>query len=187
MVDDPILELAQLAELAGVSPRTIRYYVSQGLLPAPASRGPGPNYTREHLVRLRAVKALQREHLPLAEIRRRLEGLSEEEVLGLANQSEAHRSSALDYVRSALARLSEEPASIPVTMQAFHAIAPQHARLSAPDTLTTRSSHAATRSQWDRIELAQDIELHIRRPLTREQNKRVDALLEAAGKIFRED
>jgi hypothetical protein len=35
--------------------------------------------------------------------------------------------------------------------------------------------------------LAPDIELHIRRPLTREQNKRVERLLAAAREILQED
>ena len=32
--------IGELADLAGVTPRTIRYYVSIGLLPAPEQAGP---------------------------------------------------------------------------------------------------------------------------------------------------
>jgi hypothetical protein len=46
---------------------------------------------------------------------------------------------------------------------------------------------APSRSQWDRIELADDVELHVRRPLSREQNRLVERLLEAARRIFQED
>ena len=64
-------DLNELADAAGVTPRTVRYYVQQGLLPAPAARGPGAHYERDHLDRLRLIKRLQRQHYPLAEIRRR--------------------------------------------------------------------------------------------------------------------
>ena len=46
---------------------------------------------------------------------------------------------------------------------------------------------AAERSQWERITLAPDVELHVRRPLTREQNRLVEQLLEAARKLFWEE
>ena len=45
---------------------------------------------------------------------------------------------------------------------------------------------STTRSQWDRIVLAPDVELHVRRPLSREQNRSVDRLLEAARAIYKE-
>ena len=43
------------------------------------------------------------------------------------------------------------------------------------------------RSQWERIVLAPDIELHVRRPLSRIQNKRVDRLLTIAREILEEE
>jgi hypothetical protein len=43
------------------------------------------------------------------------------------------------------------------------------------------------RSQWDRIQLDPDVELHVRRPLSRIQNKRVERLVELARQILQED
>jgi len=43
------------------------------------------------------------------------------------------------------------------------------------------------RSQWDRIGLAPDIELHVRRPLSRVQNKQVERLIALARQILEED
>ena len=54
---DDQLELAELADQAGVSIRTVRYYIQAGLLPRPEARGPGAHYTDEHLERLRLIKA----------------------------------------------------------------------------------------------------------------------------------
>jgi hypothetical protein len=44
-----------------------------------------------------------------------------------------------------------------------------------------------TRSTWDRIPLAPDVELHIRRPLSREQNRQVERLIETARDLFAEE
>ncbi len=43
------------------------------------------------------------------------------------------------------------------------------------------------RSQWERIVLAPEIELHVRRPLSRTQNKQVDRLLAIARELLEED
>jgi DNA-binding transcriptional MerR regulator len=66
-------KLSELAERAGVSPRTVRYYVQRGLLPPPVFKGRDTAYGEEHLARLRAIRALQDEHLPLDSIQAELE------------------------------------------------------------------------------------------------------------------
>ncbi len=60
-------------------------------------------------------------------------------------------------------------------------------RRGAPPSRVAGQPPAGTRSQWDRIVLAPDVELHIRRPLTREQNKRVERLLVVAREILQEE
>lgn len=77
-------KLDELAAAAGVSPRTVRYYVQRGLLPAPAFRGRDTAYSGEHLLRLRAIKRLQERFLPLDAIQAELEKSSREELEGLA-------------------------------------------------------------------------------------------------------
>ena len=72
--------IAELATLAGTTPRTVRYYVSVGLLPSPGQVGPGARYSDAHLRRLRLIRRLQAEHQPLAEIRSRLDGLDDDQV-----------------------------------------------------------------------------------------------------------
>ena len=46
---------------------------------------------------------------------------------------------------------------------------------------------AEERSHWERIPLTGDIELHVRRPLSRVDNRRVDRLLEQARQILIEE
>ena len=95
--------LGELSDLADVTPRTIRYYVQQGLLRSPEGAGPLTRYEEGHLWRLRLTRQLQREHLPLADIRKRLAALSDEEVRGLvAGAPVAVRESAAEYIDGVL-------------------------------------------------------------------------------------
>jgi DNA-binding transcriptional MerR regulator len=68
----PPLGIAELATLGGVTRRTVRYYVQEGLLPAPRGVGRGDHYGPEHLDRLLRVKGLQERGRTLEEIRREL-------------------------------------------------------------------------------------------------------------------
>jgi hypothetical protein len=49
------------------------------------------------------------------------------------------------------------------------------------------SPSPSVKSQWERISLAPDVELHVRRPLTREANRRVEKLLDLARHILQEE
>ena len=176
------LDLAQLSEQAGVSQRTVRYYIQQGLLPSPDARGPGAHYGIEHLERLTLIRKLQREHLPLGEIRRRLEALGPDEIRELlAREPERPKGDAAEYIRGVLSEGSAMLFSDPSTgkSKAKPTVAPREANEAGRWT-------GPIRAQWDRIAVSPDIEVHVRRPLTREQNRQVERLLEAARDIFEE-
>jgi DNA-binding transcriptional MerR regulator len=66
--------VGELAELGGVSRRTVRYYVQEGLIPTPYGVGRGSHYGPEHLEELLKVKAMQEQGMSLEAIRRRLSG-----------------------------------------------------------------------------------------------------------------
>jgi DNA-binding transcriptional MerR regulator len=59
------LTVDELAERSGASVRTIRYYQSEGLLPAPARRGREARYGPEHVARMDAIADLQARGLRL--------------------------------------------------------------------------------------------------------------------------
>ncbi len=101
MPNESEYSIGELAAMAGVTPRTIRYYVSIGLLASPGQAGPQTRYGDSHLARLRLIRKLQREHLPLGEIAQRLDGLDEEAVEQALEAGEADDApgSALDYIR----------------------------------------------------------------------------------------
>ena len=69
MPDGPRYAIGDLAELGGVSRRTVRYYVQEQLLPPPFGVGRGDHYGQSHLDRLLQVKALQEAGRSLDEIR----------------------------------------------------------------------------------------------------------------------
>ncbi len=206
MPDDPRYSLTELADLGGVTPRTVRYYITSGLLPGSGRSGPGAKYSDEDLARLRLIRRLQREHLPLAEIRQRLAGLDDADVRSLAVEADpGPPDSALDYLRRVLEppppipRLQQDRAATPVLARRMAEIpadgwrpAPMPAMASTgppptPTEVVRPPTTAGDRSQWERIVLAPDIELHVRRPLSRIQNKRVDRLLTIARELLEED
>lgn len=73
MTDDTRYAIGELAELGGVSRRTVRFYVQEGLIPAPFGVGRGNHYGPEHLGRLLEVKSLQEAGQTLDEIRARVQ------------------------------------------------------------------------------------------------------------------
>lgn len=73
MPDEPRYAVGDLADLGGVSRRTVRYYVQEGLLPTPLGVGRGNHYGPEHLDQLLKVKSLQESGRTLDEIRQVLQ------------------------------------------------------------------------------------------------------------------
>jgi DNA-binding transcriptional MerR regulator len=108
MNDERSIGLTDLARETAVTVRTIRYYIAQGLLPSPVGQGPSAHYTERHADRIRLIKRLQREHLPLAEIRTRLAELDDDQVRRALDDADSDATtppaanSALDYVRRVL-------------------------------------------------------------------------------------
>ncbi|WP_437954061.1 helix-turn-helix domain-containing protein [Sorangium sp. So ce296] len=125
-------KLDELAGEAGVAPRTVRYYVQRGLLPAPEFRGKDTSYGREHLVRLRAIKVLQQAHLPLEEIQARLAGAGLDEIERIA-------------------------AGAPPPAQAGACAGPAEAAAAS-----TPAAGAPRGARWERVEIADGVELHVR-------------------------
>ena len=182
--------LAELAKLAGVTPRTIRYYIAQGLLPAPGLAGPGARYSEDHLERLRAIKKLQAAHMPLSEIRSLLKRGDYFVLHPVADAlgSEPSTNSAADYISEVLGRTAfARP--IPVSASAAPQMAlssPAPAAAPAPAASAPAASEPE-RGTWERIVLHPDIEIHVRRPSSRIQNKRVERLVSIARQLLEEE
>jgi DNA-binding transcriptional MerR regulator len=113
--ESPSYSLDELSREADVTPRTIRYYIAEGLLPPPESIGRNARYGQEHLDRLRFIGQLKAQFLPLKEIRTRIRSMSPEAISraatvqerrALASRRPPRASSAEDYVASVLREAS---------------------------------------------------------------------------------
>ena len=62
-------KISELADRAGVTKRTIHYYISKGLLFPPEGTGVNSLYNDDHLERILLIKKLQAEYMPLNKIR----------------------------------------------------------------------------------------------------------------------
>jgi DNA-binding transcriptional MerR regulator len=96
------MKLEELAQRAGISARTVRYYVQRGLLPPPAFRGKDSSYGASHLLRLNVIRALQAAFYPLETIK----GL-------LASKDDAALTELLTSPRAAPPQLGEPVVSQP--------------------------------------------------------------------------
>jgi len=80
------MKLSELAEESGLPARTIRLYITRGIVPRPLRRGKQAAYGPAHLEALRQVQKLQQEGLTLAEIAVQLArdpGADDREFIGL--------------------------------------------------------------------------------------------------------
>ena len=62
-------KVSELAQKAGVTKRTIHYYISKGLLMPPDGNGVNSSYDDSHLERILLIKKLQADYMPLNKIR----------------------------------------------------------------------------------------------------------------------
>ena len=179
--------LTELSTLVGVTPRTVRYYLTQGLLPSVGVSGPGAKYDDNHLARLRVIRRLQADHQPLAEIRHRLESLDDAAIAAIAAEltPDPPPDSALDYIRRVIA--PARPSRAHYLREASPLFAATEAQPASFPPKPSGSQPRLERSQWERVDLAPDIELHVRRPLPRSTAKRVDRLIEIARDLLEED
>ena len=213
MSTEAAYSIADLARLTGVSVRTIRYYLAQGLLPTSGESGPGAHYGDGHLHRLQLTRRLQEQHLPLAEIRRRLAELTDVEIANLiqapSEPTRASTSSALDYVRTVLGTDAADRAMPPslamatspvpagagtrsaaLMRRALHgpmSVVSEPAQASSPAPPTATEPAAPERSQWERLSLGPNVEIHVRRPLSRLEQRRVERLITIARQVLKEE
>ncbi|MHB9137792.1 MAG: MerR family transcriptional regulator [Victivallaceae bacterium] len=68
-----MFNIEYLAQKAGVSRRTVRYYIQRGLLPPPLGQKRGSYYTEAHLERLLLILKLSAKGVPLIRIKTVLE------------------------------------------------------------------------------------------------------------------
>jgi DNA-binding transcriptional MerR regulator len=166
-------QIAELAAQAGVTVRTVRFYIDQGLLPPPQTKGRYAYYTEADLARLQLIRRMKDAYLPLQEIRRRLEGLTRAEIVTAA--------------AAAASPLPEPVAPKRVSEAAprYVAAAPAPPPPAAAPLREDLAPPGAPAADWRRIELAPGVELHLRLPLAAPLARRVDELIHLARQLLR--
>lgn len=185
MPTDQEYAIGELADLAGVTPRTIRYYVSIGLMPAPEQAGPKTRYTDSHLQRLRLIRHLQRQHLPLSEIGDRIARLDDEAVEAALDADVATRpaDSALDYIERLQGGRPLDPGSKEVTPEPAWALAQRPAETSPAQP---SKAQLDTRTRWERVSLSESVELHVRHPMDRRTRQQIEHYIRLGREMLEE-
>jgi DNA-binding transcriptional MerR regulator len=194
MVEEQAYLIGELARLSGVSVRTIRYYLEEGLLPTPRVQGKYSVYDEEYTDRIQLIRYLKNAYLPLREIRRLLENLEGREVKEMLGRYERGEyvqmssnvevyspdgQSAVDYINNVLKKQPLRERSEP--SRAAQGKAPAPPRQPAPSF--SAKAHG-TGSTWRRVVIAPGVELHIDEALFQGASEQVDNLLLFARKLF---
>jgi len=144
-MNQELFTIRQLAETAGVTQRTIRYYTDEGLIDAPVDRVRMPRYTRRHLLQLMAAARLKANFLPLRVIRAKLAGLDDEQLQEIINSEPQPINELVDAAVMAEAVADHQLDQI----------------LTSSTTITTSETNQGER-RWYRYIIDDGIELHFR-------------------------
>lgn len=188
-------DINRLSRETGVNVRTIRYYLAEKVLLPPVGRGPAAVYGAGHRDRLRLIRRWQDERLPLAEIRARLGRLDDAGVAAaLAGGRERDAVSVTNSAAPELAAAGSASAATTRGHTARTDSAADYVRrvlgsgvvAGAPASPAPAAPPGQTppRTTWERIALTPEIELHVRRPLGRADQRRLEALLAHAARLF---
>ncbi len=198
--------LEDLEKISGMSIRTLRFYIQEGLLPGPDTRGKFARYSQTHLDTIRFIHRLKEVHMPLQKIRHLLETMSSEDIERIIqsqseqnltfsspqlfnkeedreeNSEKPERSSALDYIRS-LENLQDDRKVNDSNNR--YMPAPVPSLVPAPLNEVYLSRSLKNGETWQRFKLIEGVELQVRKPMSREKEKVVEELIEITRQLFR--
>lgn len=172
------LTLDQLCQQAGVTVRTVRYYISEGLLPPPHAQGPAARYGDLHLQRLLAIGHLKEQYLPLREIRRVLDGLDEAGIAALATARIPDRDSVGEAAPVSSPAAPSPAAAYIEDLLGQSASAPRlvsRARMAAPEPVD---------KAWRRLHISDDAEMLIEADLYERRQEQIDSLITWAKRLL---
>ena len=176
MVDQQSFGIGELAEVAGITVRAVRYYISLGLLPPPNEKGSSASYGDEHLERLHLIEELKERRLSLSEINRMLSTLSRREIAELI-------SSALPPDAGSVAGFSEVREMLttpPASPRAAESQGDHYMAESSPPPAGTGETET-----WVRLRITDGIEIHHKASLLEDEEAKLFDLVSRARAMFR--
>jgi len=198
VINKNTLSIGELAKLSGITVRTIRYYVSEGLLPPPVEKGAYGYYERNHLDRLELIATLKDRRMSLAEINHFIESMSEDElkkILDTARNIGVSPIAQNRHNRSSRTGLTEDNAQL---VQRLHLSdhssgiealsisgAPSSGEDQVLDQLAASASSSGTETiaddHWIRKDLVEGVELHYKAGASEEMQIAIDNIV-ASGR-----
>lgn len=212
-MNDERYSIGELATVAATTPRTIRFYTAEGLLPPPLTEGRNAIYSDAHRRRLRLIQRLKAAYLPLSAIKEQLAGLTDEQVDTLLERSGPNRlentapphgaravpspsagaPANVAYVAQILAAAEQALAASPISETAGHA---KRVLIVSPALRSERDSDAvdepggaadgAAPELWSRVMLGPGVELHLRETVASTRRAEIDRIVALARSLFKE-
>ena len=199
MTTDELL-IHELAARAGISVRTIRYYIDEGLLPQPNYQGKYSYYSLRYLDRLELIRRLKESYLPLREIREIMSSLTDDQVkrrlkeLPPSNPKFTNEQTpdqpntrpgaeALKYIN----RLMDDQTKYRTkgTVNQPQPTFLTHRELTNKQNISMKEQISTDNDEtWHRVSLAPGVELHYRRPMDPDTESLVKQLVSFAKRIF---
>ncbi len=206
--------ISELESVTGIRRRTIHFYAQQGLLPAPFGTGGSARYGEEHFLRLVLIREMQNSHLKLSGIREALDAMSIEEMREIAGKTgnssmvwdpmSVERWVTRTYQKNDSVHTEDSRPGYSVNTEAPGAEEEQPAFsfLDALDKARSREKVHASRSredaysnqhknqpmkdsvQWERIILADGVELHVRSDRLRRSQRAIARLADFCRRLF---
>jgi len=197
--------ISELADLTGVSPRTIRYYITEGLLPPPEIQGKYAVFDEGYVVRLKLIKYLKDAYLPLREIKMLLDRWDEHQIrdklaefeqnpfeaarnLGripsthLPSSESGAKESAAEY----LSNVMERPSKSEKREHRPHPQSPREIqdqfKLLQEEYMKMESTPAS--ESWQRVRISEDIEMWLRQPVSSDVQVKLDWIIEQVRSLF---
>jgi DNA-binding transcriptional MerR regulator len=193
--------LEDLERLSGLPIRTLRFYIQEGLLPGPDTRGKFTRYSGKHLAAIEFIQRLKNMRVPLQQIRHLLDNMGTEELTDVM-RSPFYASPDLNYnlMSGEVPGISYDgnvnPMSDSLTQNknqgrpSIRDNAPQVYSSAAPVLSPQSKSQPIQKTgrqveeTWQRIRLADGLELQVRKPLDRHTSRLVDELRKIARMFF---
>lgn len=197
--------ISELADVTGVSTRTIRYYIEEGLLPSPEIQGKYSIFDEEYVIRLRLIKFLKEAYLPLREIKLLLDQWDMGQMLARLSEFEQDPFHAARNLRGLISpnlpspdREAKESAA-----EYLSQVMQSPRRLNRSESAQTPAHHKKIRNQfeelqaqylkmestpaaesWQRYKIVEDVELWVRQPISSDMQQKLDWFMEQARNLF---
>jgi len=192
--------ITELEQTVRLNRRTIHFYVKERVVPPPVGAGGAARYNEEHLLRLLLIRELQKSHLKLSGVREALDrmtvGEMRERVRQVAPSSPAGDKEAFqNWIEGNLQRRlmspiadmdSSPPPTAPWNRSFLDIARGKGQETSERDTVYSSPAVAPQRrlptkgGTWERIEVAEGIEVLVRSDLT---SKYMQVIEELADRI----